>query len=165
MRTRIISAFPGVGKTYFFENKKEYNCLDSDSSNFSWIIENNEKKRNPDFPNNYITHIKQNIGKYDFIFISSHKEIREALIENCIHFYLVYPDFLDAEEKERYMNIYKNRGNDEDFVKLISLNWEKWLKECFNTKQGCINLMMMPKKGWNLEKIIDLILRYEKDEV
>ena len=36
MKTRIISAFPGVGKTYYYNEHKE-TTLDSDSSNFSWV--------------------------------------------------------------------------------------------------------------------------------
>ena len=55
--TIIVSAFPCCGKTYYFENKKDLVVLDSDSSNFSWIKDengNNTKERNPEFPNNYI---------------------------------------------------------------------------------------------------------------
>lgn len=62
-------------------------CLDSDSSNFSWVKDengNNTKERNPEFPKNYIEHIKSNIGKVDVIFVSSHKVVREAL--ECYHY-------------------------------------------------------------------------------
>ena len=88
MRTRIIAAFPGTGKSYV--HKKHPNTtLDSDSSHFSWMIKDGKKMRNPDFPYNYITHIRNNIGKYKFIFVSTHKEVREILLDNCIFFYLV----------------------------------------------------------------------------
>ena len=90
MRTKIISAFPGTGKSVYHQKHKE-TTLDSDSSNFSWIIdENGNKVRNTEFPKNYIEHIKENIGKYEFIFVSSHKDVREALLNECIFFYLVY---------------------------------------------------------------------------
>lgn len=36
MRTRIISAFPGTGKTYYHKMHPE-TTLDSDSSLFHWI--------------------------------------------------------------------------------------------------------------------------------
>ena len=110
-KTKIISAFPACGKTYAFEklNENGYRILDSDSSKFSWMdvvdeayeMKNRGKKnykeryikvRNPEFPSNYIQHIKENIGKADYIFVSSHKEVRDALIENGIYFTLVYPD-------------------------------------------------------------------------
>ena len=86
MRTKIISAFPGVGKTTYHKNNPD-TTLDSDSSSFSWIVdEHGNKTRNPHFPQNYIDHIKQNIGKYKYIFVSSHKEVRDALLDNCILF-------------------------------------------------------------------------------
>ena len=89
MRTRIISAFPGTGKTYYHKMNPE-TTLDSDSSNFSWLeAPAGGLVRNPEFPNNYIQHIKENIGKYEIIFVSSHEEVRKALIENCIFFYLL----------------------------------------------------------------------------
>ena len=71
MQTRIIAAFPGTGKSYYHKENPE-TTLDSDSSRFSWVKDsegNNTKERNPDFPENYISHIKENIGKYEFIFV------------------------------------------------------------------------------------------------
>ena len=82
-KTMVIAAFPGTGKSFCTKNEGEKfeGILDSDSSNYSWIKDSNGQnttERNPDFPNNYITHIKENIGKVDIIFVSSHKEVREA---------------------------------------------------------------------------------------
>ena len=52
MRTKIISAFPGVGKTTYHKNNPD-TTLDSDSSGFSWVIDGHgNKKRNPSFPQN-----------------------------------------------------------------------------------------------------------------
>ena len=87
MNTKIYSIFPACGKTWLYEHQEDYGLkiLDSDSSEFSWIRcydaygRPTTKLRNPDFPNNYIKHIKENIGKYDCIFVSSHKSVREAL--------------------------------------------------------------------------------------
>ena len=95
MRTAIISVFPGCGKSYFYNKyngeicagRTPWKILDSDSSEFSWIKDENEcntKERSPNFPNNYIQHIKDNIGKVDIIFVSSHKEVRKALKDNGI---------------------------------------------------------------------------------
>jgi len=125
MRTRIISAFPGTGKTRYQKEHPE-TCLDSDSSLFSWIEVGGVKTRNPDFPNNYIAHIKENIGKYEIILVSSHDVVRDALLDNCLFFYLIYPD---SYSKEEYLKRYVDRGNDDAFVKLLTDNWDKWLKE------------------------------------
>lgn len=129
METRIISAFPGLGKSYYFR-KNPGESIDSDSSNFSWIKDKNgenTKTRNPEFPSNYIEHIKENVGKYRFIFVSSHKEVREALKKECINFYLVYPGMT---RKEEFLKRYLERGSPESFINLIDDNWDKWIKEC-----------------------------------
>lgn len=122
MITKIISAFPGTGKTFLFNNT-EKKILDSDSSKF-------DKSK---FPQNYIEHIKRNIGKVEIILVSSHKEVREALVENNIYFTLVYPK---KDLKKEYIKRYKERDNLNSFVKLLSNNWDGWVKELQNQK-GC----------------------------
>ena len=150
MRTKIISAFPGVGKTTYHKNNPE-TTLDSDSSGFSWVVnENGEKVRNPEFPQNYITHIKENIGKYKYIFVSSHKEVRDALLDNCIFFYLVYPV---NSRKEEFIQRYKDRGNDENFIKLVKTNWENWMDEFYWMDEGCEKLYAYD--GWNLDTVLN----------
>lgn len=141
--TRIISGFPGIGKSLFVKQSKKYDCLDSDSSNFSWIKDeagNNTTKRNPDFLKNYIKHIKNNIGKKDFIFVSSHKVVRDALLQNCMFFYLIYPD---EDNKKLYIQRYKNRGSDDKFIELVNNNFEKWIKECDCCVRGCKRIKML----------------------
>lgn len=140
MRTKIISAFPGTGKSTY-HNKHKETTLDSDSSNFSWITDSDGNKvRNPDFPKNYIQHIKENIGKYEIIFISSHKEVRDALLDECIFFYLVYPD---DNRKEEFIERYRNRGNDEKFIELVTNKWEDWMKEIWFLPDGCKHINMV----------------------
>jgi len=159
MKTKIISAFPGIGKSVYHSKHKE-TTLDSDSSNFSWIIdENGNKVRNPEFPKNYIDHIKENIGKYEFIFVSSHKEVREALFENCIFFYLVYPD---DRRKDEFIERYKNRGNDEKFIELVSNKWDDWMKEIWFLPDGCKHINMVLD---NLEDEIKHLKAVEHGEV
>ena len=84
IETIVVSGFPGVGKSYYvnYGESNDYMpqgfALDSDSSKF-------DKK---EFPQNYIDHIKNNIGKVKIIFVSSHKEVREELVKNNIRFVL-----------------------------------------------------------------------------
>jgi hypothetical protein len=118
VNTQLISAFPGTGKSYYYNS--DYMpagfCIDSDSSTF-------DKAK---FPDNYIEHIKNNIGIVAKIFISSHKEVREALVNNELEFVLVYPK---EELKQEYLQRYKNRGSSEAFISLIDKNWDAWIKE------------------------------------
>lgn len=122
--TKIISAFPACGKTYVFENFKNKVILDSDSSKFSWVIVANQKVRNPEFPQNYINHIKENIGKADYILVSTHEEVRRILEESGIDFYLVYPE---RNLKEEWIGRCFLRGSGEKFCQLIADNWDSWI--------------------------------------
>jgi hypothetical protein len=121
--TSIISGFPGIGKSYLFNFRKDLTILDSDSSQFSWL---EKGVRDPDFPNNYMKHIKDNIGKVDVILVSSHDVVRQALKDNNIDYTIVYPN---KSCKEEYLNRYRNRGNDEGFVNMINKNWDKFIDE------------------------------------
>lgn len=71
MDTKIISAFPGTGKSYVYRKyiNSDLKIIDSDSSKFSKEY----------FPANYIEHIKRCLGRYDIVFVSSHKSVRQAL--------------------------------------------------------------------------------------
>lgn len=130
----VISAFPGCGKTYF-TNNSGLDVSDSDSSKFSWL---SEGVRNPDFPKNYIEHIKSLEGKVDFILVSSHREVREALVESKIPFHLVYPD---ESTKTEYIDRYKRRGSSEKFIELLTENWEEWINELRN-QTNCLHFVL-----------------------
>lgn len=124
-KTMIVSAFPGCGKTFLFNNNDK---IILDSSKFDKAF----------FPQNYIEHIKENIGKADIILVSSHKEVRAALFENKIDFILVYPR---KELKEEYIKRYEQRGSPEGFINLISNNWTSWVGELSNQK-GCYHCQL-----------------------
>jgi hypothetical protein len=158
MKTRIISAFPGTGKTTYHKKYPD-TTLDSDSSNFSWVTVDGKKIRNPDFPANYIEHIKENIGKYEFIFVSSHKEVRDALKENCLFFYLMYPY---EDKKEIYLQRYKDRGNQEAFIELLDKNWDAWIRECRFEIYGCSNVKLLISH--NIEPEIEHIIGSENGD-
>jgi len=125
--TKIISAFPGTGKTHLFNNTDLF-VLDSDSSYF-------DKSK---FPQNYIEHIKSYMGKVDYILVSSHKEVRDALKENFIDFLLVYPSI---ELKDEYLSRYIERGSSIDFINMLNVYWNDWIKECASQK-GCLNIVL-----------------------
>jgi hypothetical protein len=134
MKTKVISAFPACGKSYVYENKQDCfrGILDSDSSEFSWVKDengNNTTERNPDFPSNYIQHIKDNLGKVEIIFVSSHDVVRKALQENNIDYTLVYPD---KSQKDEWLRRFRQRGNDEKFISFIESNFEKFIDDMEN---------------------------------
>lgn len=87
-------------------------------------IKNETVKRcNPDFPNNYIQHIKENIGKVDFIFVSSHLQVRQALQDNNIPFCTVYP--YSGYLNEWIGRMYR-RGSNNDFINFQIEHWDEF---------------------------------------
>lgn len=157
MRAKIISAFPACGKSTYYKKWSQYSqenvwrsrnngeqvynnigepcgdkILDSDSSLFSWIYDENGNKtdqRNPDFPNNYIQHIKKHLDTEDVIFVSSHKVVRDALKNAGIPYYLVYPQ---KDMKDEWIWRFRNRGNDESFIKFQDEHWNDFIDDMEN---------------------------------
>lgn len=129
MYPRVVSAFPGTGKTYYCNNKAN-TVLDSDSSKF-------DKQY---FPINYIEHIQKSLlgESISRIFVSSHKIVRDALVNNNIYFLLIYPNI---ELKNEYIQRYKNRNNTTEFISLLENNWETWIDELDN-QIGCSKLKL-----------------------
>lgn len=168
-KTIVISAFPASGKTYACDllTKEGYKVLDSDSSKFSWLpykdpqvylrkngdvdIVKGYTPRNPEFPQNYINHIKENIGKVDYIFVSSHKEVRDALIENNIPFKLVYP--YRPLKAEWIGRCYLRDGNTDLCDKLVK-NWDKWIDEIEVTDSDLCNRYELDEYFPNLYDLI-----------
>lgn len=121
--TKVISGFPGVGKSTIFNTGA--NCSDSDSSKFDKI----------DFPRNYIEHLKAAIaeGKLDYVFVSSHASVRQAMVDAGILFTLVYPNI--ALKKE-YMERYAKRGSPQPFLDLMDKQWANFIIDC-SMQQEC----------------------------
>ena len=118
----VISAFPGMGKTWYFENCQElHSSYDSDSSKFP----------KDDFPRNYIEYIKEKLKEddRDIIFVSSHENVRQALIDEGIHFICIYPDI---NMKDEMIERYKKRGSSEAFIDNIDKNYENYISSIEN---------------------------------
>lgn len=147
IKTMVVSGFPGTGKSYFVNYGEGSGympqgfAVDSDSSKFN----------KSEFPDNYIKHIKSGIGVHRIIFVSSHKEVRNALVENNIFFTLVYPDL---ELKKEYINRYKKRGSDDGFIDFISDNWNNFLND-LRYQKGCNHLVL--KENEFMSNTLELI--------
>ncbi len=151
MRSKIIVGFPGVGKTECKRLLGE-RAIDADSSMYSWTWEGGGKVRNPAFPKNYIDHIKGKIGKREYIFVSTHKEVLDALLDACLFFYLVYPDPTD---KDDYLQRYRERGDDQSFIDSVGSNWRDWIRELDKVGHGCLKVKMQRRY------LIDVIERLD----
>lgn len=130
--TKIISGFPGIGKSYLTQTS-DLVVSDSDSSKF-------DKQY---FPENYIDHISliTKAGNYDYVLVSSHKEVRELLAKDHKYF-LVYPD---ASLKEEYMERYRRRGSPQPFLDLMDKNFENFVAECKDFQHPNVTHVVLQK--------------------
>lgn len=130
--TTIISAFPCSGKSHACrELSSDFTMIDSDSSEFSWIKNpdgTNSNVRNPEFPANYMDHIQDNIGKVDFIFVSSHKNVRMAMHLCHIPYVLVMPN--DRMKCEIIGRMYL-RGDSDKAIRFIADNYDSFIHDIY----------------------------------
>lgn len=111
--------------------KKEWDSVPHllDGNGYINKIKNEEiKVRNPDFPKNYIEHIKENIGKVDYIFVSTHDAVRDALKKADIDFIIVFPD---QSLKAEWIGRCFLRGSGETFCKLVANQWDNWMTQMY----------------------------------
>lgn len=165
--TKIFSVFPVSGTTYATKKLTEegYKVLDLDSSeyshkyyNFSAYDYKVDRVKNPSFPQNYIKTIKDAIGEYDFIFISTHREVREELEKNNIRYSLVYPNY---SMKNEWVGRCYLKGDKELCDKLAN-NWDQWNKELDNvtySKDGCTNKVFL-NSSYDTRYLYDVIKKY-----
>lgn len=179
--TLIIAGFPGVGKSHFHKNNLGDLGLvsDSDSSLFSKKLEMTmiepdgeikagvgnrtlpytrdrkfEEIPNPDFPQNYIDHIKSKIeeGK-KLIFVSTHKQVIDALIEADLEFTIVYPD---RSLLVPYLDRYIQRNSSGSFIKLIMDKWDSFIDDLESVKtSNKIKKVVLTDKEMYLAQVIE----------
>lgn len=104
------------------------------------------KARNPDFPANYIKHIKENIGKYDCIFVSSHASVREALDKEGIDFTIVYPMPLCKAEWVGRCFIREKKGESGCGAEVMYNNFDQWILECAETGINHKEVVLLPSQ-------------------
>lgn len=127
----IYSVFPGLGKSYTARVTMAGKAIDAESSKFQWLDyePHNEEKnkgklknKNPKWPENYIEFIKEQNTKDQIVLISAQPEILNALGKQCIPFKTITPD---VSTKEQIMARYETRGNNKEFINIMSSNFEK----------------------------------------
>ncbi|HKX72595.1 MAG TPA: hypothetical protein VJM32_01135 [Candidatus Saccharimonadales bacterium] len=142
MITKIISAFPGTGKSYFASISERKKIVDLDSGDYTLGYMADGKIRNPDFPNNYLLAIKEQIGKADILFVGCQPETIAALRKEGIPFTLAYPA---RELKGEYINRFKKRANSELFINLLSKNWDLFL-DFLESQKDCERIVLGRKQ-------------------
>lgn len=148
----IIAGFPGIGKSVSTKKLTEMGLKvsDSDSSKFSWIIDaDGNKVRNPNFKQDYLNEIKTRFNEgNDYVFISTHKDTRDVLIENNICFSLFYPT---RDRKEEFLEVYRQRGD--VFVDIFDKNWDNFIDE-IESLEGIEQVSLCPLKSEKLDHFV-----------
>ena len=111
----IICGFPGIGKSYLA--KKEPGVVDLESTPF---------KKDWEVYSNVANHMNNN--GYT-VLVSSHKEMRNALLQKNIPFTVIMPLY---NEKPIYINRYIDRGNDPAFIQMMKFNYDSFIYELTN---------------------------------
>lgn len=130
--TRIISGFPGVGKSYLAQNTNKI-VIDSNSSSFSC----DDKL----FPDNYMEHIKKlqhPETTCDLILVSTHERVRQGLVDRDMQFTLVYPSI---ELKAEYLQRFADRGCVDNFIDFMEKNWEVFIEQ-LQAQEGCGRIVL-----------------------
>lgn len=109
--TKIICGFAGIGKSSLARNRAGVVDLESTPFEKDWDRYTKVAKHMAD--NGYT------------VLVSCHKELRQAFQEKGIPYILALPP---KEKRIEYIKRYKERGNDEAFVKMMNQNWEKFLE-------------------------------------
>ena len=144
----IVSGFAGIGKTKLSVDYPNM-CKDLESSHFKWLsnsetTKTDEKSKgdksrilNPEWPDNYVKAIKDANEKFNYVFISMDKEVRNKLDEENIRFFLAFPS---KDCKEDYLQRYRSRGNMNTFISLIEKNWDSWIDDLYADSHSQIRL-------------------------
>jgi hypothetical protein len=131
----VVSAFPGVGKIYL-KKSSNLKIVDINSVEYKYIskIANSFRFREPnvEYPSNLINKVRELIASKDapdVIFVPSHAEVRAALNNAGIEYFIVYPNLRDKNE---FIARYRERGNSEKFCMNMEHNWERFIDGIIN---------------------------------
>jgi len=138
MKGKVISVFAGLGKTTV--GKKYPNVCDLMSSPYRCDYSNisicdyekmkydSARTPNREWPNNYLKAILAAMENYDIVLVPSSLDVRTLLLENNIPFLFVLPSS-DSKTREKLLQRYKDRGNNEELIKDVMYNFDNWSRK------------------------------------
>ena len=114
MKTIIVAAFCGTGKTYLCKKNKKTVELEY------WKYKNDARF------DDYIEDLNEYIGNYDYVFISTEPEGLRLLHQRGFEMILVYPN---KELRNEYLDRYIERDSPYDFIGANMKYWHEWLDD------------------------------------
>lgn len=137
MKTLLYAAFCGSGKTYTCENT-DIKAIEIEY----WKYKDSSKEK-------YLKDIEENIGKVDYIFISTDPEGLKLLSNKGYDITLVYPK---KELRNEYLDRYINRDSSADFIGNFMKYWDVWIDELAN--QDYCNHIVLNKNQYLYDYLI-----------
>ena len=132
---KIVSAFCGTGKSYICD-KTDINAIEIEY----WKYKNSDKS--------YIEDVKNQIGKVDYIFISTDPVSLRLLIDAGLTITLVYPE---NSLRNEYLDRYIDRDSPYDFIGTFMKFWDIWLDEL--KEQDCRHIVL--NSGQYLQDVLE----------
>lgn len=125
LKTLVISAFPGSGKSFLVKHNKNCKLLFSDKDNGFLNYEDEFKE--------YANEIMDIIGKVDFLLISQYPEVLKILHENGIPYIVVAPNnspylssYMRNIIKQQWFGRFYLRKDSNDWMDLLYKNYDIW---------------------------------------
>lgn len=118
------------GLKEYWEEESKFNHLMSWEGYLNLIKGDEIRVENPEFPDNYIEYIKEQLefDKYDYIFVSSHESVRKALNDEGIDFTIIFPKRKLKNEWVGRCYLRKNNGFP---ISVLVDNWDKWIDQMY----------------------------------
>jgi len=135
--TLLCAAFCGTGKTYICEK-----------TNISSIEIEYWKYKDKGLQKEYLKDIKNQIGKVDYIFISTDPNGLILLNKEGYDIILAYPD---NELRNEYLDRYIERDSPYDFIGTFMKHWHIWLNE-LKDQNYCKHIIL--KSGEYLHNVL-----------
>jgi len=130
----IVEGFAGTGKTTMA--KKYDNVFDLNSSDYHWIYEDkniSEKRKgndkrilNPEWPDNYIKKLFELKEEYDIVL--AYQSIKVGQRIQYVYGYMPILCYPSKECKEEYLERYRQRGNNEEWMKMMEEHFDEWIE-------------------------------------
>lgn len=125
MKTLVVSAFPGCGKSFMTENNKKNQYIFYDKDNGYLSCDDDFKI--------YANEIISLIGKVDFLLISQYPEVLNTLYQKRVPYIIVAPNnssYLSSNMrkiiKQQWFGRFYLRENNIDWIKLLRNNYDEW---------------------------------------
>jgi len=131
-RAKIISGFPGIGKSHFCNPTNPiadlpasfggFPAIDLETVTFKFNADGKTQK--PEWPENFISYVRDRASRPGVLMVPQHQIVCGGLVNNGLAFANVYPL---AELKAEYMERYRARGSPQGFLTHMDKNWDQYV--------------------------------------